>query len=403
MALNLHNSAHFAGKIPATTALRVLLAHAGVRDPISKQPFSEAMLFGIAGGVGVGVAAFHYAKGDFSTFFIAGRHHWFDDVFYLSGALERLGIKATIKESSGAKSGEKNLRDLLAVGPCIAWVDTACLPHRALPAIHIGGSYHVVTVYGIDGDNALIGDMAEKPVSVSLADLGTSRTRIVKQRNRLLSLKTPDSPKNLRKLVNEGLGACHQAMTMKSGKGPYAMSTLEAVQRWADRLHGSKDKESWEKLFPPGINLWRGLTSIHQFIEFYGTGGGLCRPIMAEFLKKAGAALGDAKLKKLGKQYADLGRGWTELADAALPDAVPLFKEAKECRRQYSELLFSRGSIDAKLAVWSKLGDLAEQAKSKFPLNATECDDLRSRLQSRVWELVEQEKAAVRAIAKSVG
>src|SRR5579871_6577214 len=49
---------HFPGNNPATTALRVLLAHAGMRDPHTGEPFSEAMLFGLAGGAGVGVFPF---------------------------------------------------------------------------------------------------------------------------------------------------------------------------------------------------------------------------------------------------------------------------------------------------------------------------------------------------------
>ena len=70
---------HFPGSIPGVTALRILLAHAGIRDPRTNQPFSEAMTFGIAGGIGIGVFAFYYEKEDFASFFIAGRHLWQDD------------------------------------------------------------------------------------------------------------------------------------------------------------------------------------------------------------------------------------------------------------------------------------------------------------------------------------
>src|SRR6266851_9255758 len=59
---------HFPGNVPATTALRVLLAHAGVRAPRTDEPFSEALLFGIAGGIGVGVFQFVYEKEDFASF-----------------------------------------------------------------------------------------------------------------------------------------------------------------------------------------------------------------------------------------------------------------------------------------------------------------------------------------------
>src|SRR5262249_3509254 len=80
---------HFPGSIPAATALRVLLAHAGVRDPHTQEPFSEAMLFGIAGGIGVGVFSFFYEKENIATFFVAGRHGWQDDLGYLKNACGR--------------------------------------------------------------------------------------------------------------------------------------------------------------------------------------------------------------------------------------------------------------------------------------------------------------------------
>src|SRR5262245_58043441 len=65
---------HFPGNVPATTALRVLLAHAGLRAPHTGEPPSEAMLFGLAGGVGIGVFSFFYEKEGSASFFLAGRH-----------------------------------------------------------------------------------------------------------------------------------------------------------------------------------------------------------------------------------------------------------------------------------------------------------------------------------------
>lgn len=80
---------HLPGNVPATTALRVLLFAAKVRPSIGPEALSEAMLFGIAGGVGAGVFSFHYEKEDFSSFFIAGRHLWQDDYSYLSPVISR--------------------------------------------------------------------------------------------------------------------------------------------------------------------------------------------------------------------------------------------------------------------------------------------------------------------------
>src|SRR5262245_54962662 len=157
---------HFAGNIPATTALRVLLAHSGVRDPRTGGPFTETMLFGIAGGIGIGECACYYLKANFASFFLAGRHYCMNDVHYLTEAAKRFGLAPTVRESTGAKAAEKQLREALVESPCIAWVDAALLPHRAMPAHFSGSGYHVVTVYRIDDREALIGDLAEKPIAI---------------------------------------------------------------------------------------------------------------------------------------------------------------------------------------------------------------------------------------------
>lgn len=394
------NRWHFPGNVPATTALRVLLAASGVRAPHTGEAFSEAMLFGIAGGIGIGVAAFRYEKEDFSSFFIAGRHLWYDDEAYLKTALARLGLKPALQQSSGAKAADKQLREVLTRGPCIAWVDMAHLPHRALPAMFSGGGYHVITIYRIDEQTALIGDLTDEPIAIPVADLAAARGRIKKQAHRLLSLLPSEVSLGLSKLIKEGLRACHRAMTAKPGKGPLAMSSLEALRRWQARLAGTKDKESWATMFPPGPNLWRALTTLHLWIEMYGTGGGLCRPLMADFLTEAGQALAEPRLTALAERYARLGRLWSELAEAALPEQGALFRQAREQHDRYAELLLTNGPIEEKRDVWLKLDDLAARAKEKFPLSEQECADLRANLQQRVHRIVAEEEAALADMAK---
>jgi hypothetical protein len=393
---------HLPGNVPATTALRVLLAAAGIKNPQTKEPFTEEMLFGIAGGIGIGVAAFRYEKKDFSSFFVAGRHVWYDDEAYLKNALARFGLKPAVQESSGAKAAEKQLRELLARGPCIAWVDMAHLPHRALPAEFSGGGYHVITVYRIDeaAQTAIIGDLTDEPIVIPLADLATARGRIKKQAHRLLSIAPGGSSADLGSLIKEGLLACHRAFTAKPGKGPLALSTLESLRRWEARLSASKDKESWVVMFPRGPNLWRALTSMYRWIEMYGTGGGLCRPLMADFLSEAGQVLTESRLTSLAKRYARLGEMWSELADAALPDGVPLFREAKQQQVRYAELFMTNGSVEDKREIWRKLDELGARAKDAFPLTDQECADLRADLQNRLRQIIAEEEAALSDMAK---
>lgn len=381
---------HFRGRIPATTALRIILNAAGVKDPITKKPLTEAMLFGIAGGVGAGVAQFYYGKEDFSSFFIAGRHMWHDDEGYLRAALARFNIKYKVLECFGGKSAEKHLRDLLKGGrPCVAWVDMAHLPHRAMPRMWSGGGYHVITVYSIDDSKgtALIGDLADDPIEIALGDLATARGRIKKFKNRVLRIDEQcDRPFDLGMRIRAGIKSCHAGLGGKPMKGYPTMFNLDAFANLAKRIFGSSDKDSWEKIFPPGKHLWTALTSMYLFIEHYHTGGGLCRPMLAEFFSEVAQVMKTEPLRDLSSRYADLGKRWTELANAALPETVPLMKQARALIARRAELT-SIGSMEAVAElreVWTQLSELQKQAVARFPLSAGACDQLRLELQKRV-------------------
>src|SRR5688572_20671762 len=45
---------HFGGQMANAAALKNLLAFHGINNPLTDQPFTEALCFGIAGGIGAG-------------------------------------------------------------------------------------------------------------------------------------------------------------------------------------------------------------------------------------------------------------------------------------------------------------------------------------------------------------
>lgn len=401
--------AHLTGNVPATTALRVLLTAAGVRAPHTNEPFTEAMLFGVAGGIGIGVFSFLYEKQDFASFYIAARHDWANEVRYLTHAAERIGAETSIAEASGVKPAAQALSKALADGqPCIAWLDAATLPYKAMPAFYVGMANHMVVVYGVDDatGTARIGDLSDDPIEIPLDVLAAARGRIKKDKNRLMSLRASGKVPPLDALVQAGLTACRDGLLGATAVGNAKTNfSLEALRVWGNRLHGSRDKESWERIFTPGKRLWRGLTSINEYIEHYGTGGGLSRPLFAEFLAEAGSALGSEPLRALGRRYAELGRQWSELADAALPDDVPAMREAKELLARKSELLHSDvpASTDDARRAWQRLDELAAAAGERFPLSAAAAEDLRADLKQRVLALHAAEVAAHEALTAIVG
>jgi hypothetical protein len=384
------------GSVPATSALRALLGHAGIANPQTGRPFTEAMLFGIAGGIGMGVFSFFYQKEDIATFFIAGRHQWHDDQAYLSDALARLGSAAIIQESGGARAADAQIRAALqAHGPCIAWVDLAGLPHRAMPAGMSGSGYHVVTVYQIDDQagTALIGDLSDQPITIAVQDLAQARARIKKFRQRILSLSEAAPPPPLPELVRAGLRACYERLLHPTLPSP-ANARLEALETWAERLYGSQGQERWERVYRPGPNLLRGLSAVHDFIEHYGTGGGLCRPIFADFLSEAAEALGHPPLAELAERYAALGAMWSALADAALPDDVGMLREAKQLLTRKAELLDAGAPAAEIREVWRRLAALEEESRIQPPLSDAVYADLRRLLGERVAALYAHEVAA---------
>lgn len=398
---------HLPGSIPAAAALRVLLTAAGAGEPKSRRALPESLVFGIAGGIGIGVCQFLYEKEDFASFYVAGRHHWHDDAGYLSAAAERFGLKATIRESGGVKAAEKHLREALAEGrPCVAFVDMAHLPHRAMPPRFSGGGYHVVTVYDIDdaAKAARIGDLTDRPLTISLDDLSAARGRIRKFKNRILSLSQSKAAPDLASAALAGLRACHAGLIGKPMKGFPTTFSLEGVRLWGERLHGSKDKEGWERVFARGHRLWAGLTGIHDYVEHYGTGGGLCRPMFAEFLERAAALVGKPKLRSPAGRYAELGAAWSELASAALPVDVPMFREYRDLVTRRGELLAAgdEGSVESLRDVWSQMDALAQRARREFPLSEKRCTELRAELQRRVRAIHEGETAAHAALGDAI-
>jgi len=402
---------HLPGNVPATTALRVLLNAANVQ-PDGVDGLSEALLFGLAGGVGAGVFAFRYEKEDFSSFFVSGRHLWQDDLAYLQVACQRLGLTIEVNESGGAKAADRQLRDALTEGsPVIAWVDRAGLPRYVLPEAQAGGLYHVVTVYEIDDakSEAVIGDLADDPERVPLDVFAASRARIRKQKNRILRVTKAGKPFDLKSVVVAGVAACHDtligrgAVKPPSGKSMAGNFTLDAFKTWGERLHGGSGKQSWETMFRPGVNLWRGLTSIASFIH-YGTGGGLSRPLYSEFFREAGPLLNAPLLGELAERYERLGVAWDALSEAALPENVDQFRRFRELVAERAEQVLSGGAeaLSRLHEIASELAELETSVATDFPLTSAECDGLLAELQSRVLELHRDEVAAHEVLGQFV-
>jgi hypothetical protein len=382
------------GTNAATAALRVLLDDAGTT-------VSEPLALVLGGGIGMGVFRFHYAKEAVSTFFLAGRHHWDDDLAFLRGAFERLGLEPRVAETTSSRVADRHLRDALAGGrPVVAWVDLAELGTRAYPAEWSGGGYHVVVVRAIDEARgiAMVDDLAPVAVEVPLDVLARARGRIAKARHRLLWLApdaAPPSGPQVDAAVRVGLRA-----TVEGLDAPRTRSfSLDALQDWATRLRGT-GKDSWAVVFPPGGRLWSGLAAIHEHIEHFGSGGGLVRPAFAAGLREASERLGDEALAILADRYAALGAEWSKLAAAALPGGVPSLRRTRELQDRRAARYAADGPAagDDLRAAWEELGAIRREVDDGFPVGADDVLSLLDDLAARVTTIHGLEVRALAAM-----
>jgi hypothetical protein len=391
---------HFGGANPATTALRALVTHAGVLAP-DGDPLSEGLLLVIGGGIGAGVFSFRYQADDVSTLFLAGRHRWEDDAEFLREAARRLGLTSSFSETGGRIAAARNLHEALSAGPAIAWVDLAELGTRGFPSEWSGGAYHVVVVYEIDDRTGVVtlGDLAGLPVQLPLDTLVRARDRIVKFRNRVLTLTTGDRSDPVGAAISgvrDGIRALDDPRRRNFG--------LRAFRDLADRIHGSRGKDAWSRVFPRGRHLFVALQAVHRHVEGYGSGGGLIRPLFAAGLAEAAAISGNDGLAEAGDRYAALGRAWTELAHAALPDDVPLLKESRRIQvtgeRDYR--IHGAAAVPALEAGWARLREIEREVADDFPLSENDTDDLLAGLRGRLLAISSHELEALDVLRSAV-
>jgi hypothetical protein len=359
------------GAHPETAVARNALAELGVVAPHTGEPFSEAMLLGVGGGIGGGYFVFEY--GQVPSFFIGTRHAWQDGRAFLAGLCDRLGVLATVRETTSPRAAEAHLRASLAKGPAtIAWVDLARLPYSPLPSGLNGYYNHVVRVIGVDeaADEVLLDDRAPVPWRLDRTAFAAARAGIPSAKHRLMGLEHGNGPVDLSRAVWEGLQACYRGLTSSPFKSFGGNFGLAAWSKWAELVADERDQKGWPRVFQPGLYLYRALVNTYWLIEAAGTGGGALRPLFARFLDEAGQALERPALHALAGRYRELAGRWGSLARAALPESVPSLRRCRELLAHQQQLLQAHGqaALEQIQQAQRELQDLEAEATERFPL-----------------------------------
>ncbi|MEO8612605.1 MAG: BtrH N-terminal domain-containing protein [Chloroflexota bacterium] len=382
-----------------TGTARNALDYQGVTAPHTGKPLSEALLFGISGGVIAGYFAFQYKGFDPWLHFLT--RNTLDPMPTLR---DRLGIVAQVKQTDNPEKGLKNLTDALDAGkPALVWADMFSLPYNNLKGGDENGAMFPVLVYGHDSETVHIADRANVPLTVSADIFAKARGRTSTNKYRLMILDAPDLDK-LPGAVEAGIRTTTAYMLdeppLKPMKGKFG---LDAFQRWADLL-GSTKKDGWAKAYP-GAKLYGILLTAYRYINLWGTGGNGSRDQYADFLDEAALILSTPALNQVAGLYRESAKLWTELNRALLPDDVPAFKETRELMQRQYDLFITKGgdSLAERADISKRLDAIQTDIRKSFPVNEAETTVLRENLRVHVLAVGEAERTAVIALREAVG
>jgi hypothetical protein len=119
----------FNGRHPETGSVHNILAYQDVTAPHTRQPYTEAFLLGVSGGITFGYFTFDYQGYD--PILALLMRNTFDP---LQTMLARLGIRQTVLQTNKPETGEKNLMEALANSrPALVWADRFSLPYNEMP------------------------------------------------------------------------------------------------------------------------------------------------------------------------------------------------------------------------------------------------------------------------------
>ncbi|MCI0399451.1 MAG: BtrH N-terminal domain-containing protein [Chloroflexi bacterium] len=388
----------FGGRHPETAAIKNILAAKGVVAPHTGRPFSEAMLLGIGGGLGIGYILWEFKAHETAILVLAFGYKWNYPVEYMTGLARRAGMKAVVKETGGMKAAGAQLREALQAGqPATAWVDPANLPYFHLPALYDGCLGHVVTVAGLEDGCATLDDRSQRPLTVEAEALAAARARIASYKNRLLLLE-PGEPFDLETAIWNGIGDCLEYLG-----GSSTTFALPVILKWARLLTDTRNQKGWPVVFKNRVGLYTTLKSIFEGIELGQTGGGGLRDLYASFLVEAGDVANRPELRQAANQYRGVAGRWSALAQATLPDEVPVFRETKELLTRRYELLIEQGrdAFDGIAAISGRINELDAALKRDFPLDDKGVQQLFAGLQEHLVAIHQAEKEALAALSEA--
>jgi len=395
----------FTGRHWETGSIHNALALQGVKAPHTGKPYSEALLLGISGGITFGYFTFEY-KGYLPHVAMLTRNTFNP----FSTILERLGIAQDIQQTNKAEIAEKNLRNTLDSGLYpLVWADHFSLPHNCLPSDQPMWGMMPILAVESDGESITIADRSSQPLHLSMAELTKARGRVKDDKYRLITLEAPQTAK-LASAVHKGICQAIKLFTEEPPRGARDNFGFAAYEKLANLLINTRNKQSWERFFAPGVRMYHALAGspvqpgAYHWVMTWGSADGAERGLYADFLDEAAQILKKPALKEVAEKFRDSYKLWLAFADALLPDDISLLGESKKIIQKKHDLFINKGenAMPEIKQINARLNELLEESETNFPLSTAQAVEFRANLRDILLKISAVEKEAIDLLQNAI-
>ena len=388
-----------------TGSIHNALAMQRVKAPHTGKPYSESLLLGVSGGIAFGYFTFEY-KGFLPHVALLTRNTFnpFPTI------LERLGIAQDVQQTNKPETAEKNLLETLGSGLYpILWADQFSLPYNCLPADEPMWGMMPVLALESDGKSVSVADRSSQPLHISMTELTKARGRVKEDKYRLMTLDVPQ-PAKLAGAVHKGICQTISLFTEEPPRGGRQNFGFAAYEKLAELLVNTRNKQSWERFFAPGVRMYHALAGspvqpgAYHWINTWGSADGAERGLYADFLMEADQILKRPLLKDAAEKFLESHKLWLAFADALLPNDVPIFGESKKLIQKKDNLFVEKGesALSEIKKINTRLNELLKQSESDFPLSNAEAADFRANLRNILLKIKTVEEQAVDLLQRAI-
>lgn len=357
------NYTRFGGRHTDSAVLCNVFRAAGVTDPHSRQPYSEAMIAGLGGGIGFSYFVYEQRQKP-ARLSLSSRFHSQKQNF-VDGVIRRSGVSANIRYTSSPRRAHDELLAVLESGSAVACtVDPPLLPHRGMPASSRGSSSQLISVVGIEGENVLIDDVCQQPIPITTDQLAAARLSSRRARHRMMTITPARYPINPAKSVQASIQSTCQLFL----DPPVSNFGFAGLEKWSRLLVNPDNRRGWPRLFSPPRALFSALNHTYTSLRFERAAPGAMRPMFADFLEESADILSNPQLLQVASQYRRSGELWGQLTDLALPIEDPTLWRCRQISEKRQSLLQNYGaSATAEMRrLWGELEELARRFVSPW-------------------------------------